>query len=68
MKQSHFITFLTGVIVGTVFGILLGDEDRKKAQKILNQQANKLRKEYEGPIKDGAAKVKEFVKDQLTYS
>lgn len=65
MKNESLFSFIAGIMVGTLLGILIGDEDKKKIQRTLNKQAEKLRKDYEGPIKDGAAKVKDFVKEHL---
>ena len=57
--------FITGVTLGVVLGRLIGPEDRHKLQEELTKQAKKLRKEYEGPIKEGAEKVKKFMKEQI---
>lgn len=65
MKNESFFSFIAGIMVGTLLGILIGDEDKKKIQRSLNKQAEKLRKEYEGPIRSNAAKVKQFVKENL---
>ena len=65
MKQSHFMSFMAGIMVGTVLGILIGDEEKRSVKRAFRKQADWLRKEYEGPIKGGAARVKEFVKEHL---
>ena len=65
MKNESLFSFIAGIMVGTLLGILIGDEDKKKIQRSLNKQAERLRKEYEGPIKSSAAKVKDFVKEHL---
>ena len=64
MKRG-FMAFIAGVAVGAVMGILVGDEEKKRVQKILSKQAERLRKEYERPMKEGAAKVRRFVKEHL---
>ena len=62
MKKGHIVTFLAGIAIGTVLGALVDDKDKKRIQEALSKQAARLRKAYENPIKEGAAKVKEFVK------
>ncbi len=62
MKKGHIVAFLAGIAIGTVLGALVGDEDKKRIQEALSKQAARLCKEYENPIKEGAAKVKQFVK------
>jgi len=59
------MSFMAGMAVGAVMGILVGDEEKKRIQKIFSKQAAKLRKEYERPIKEGAVKVRRFVKERL---
>ena len=56
---------MAGIVVGTALGILVGDEDKKRIQKALSKQAERLRKEYKNPIQESAAKVKQFVKAHL---
>ncbi len=66
MKRD-FISFFVGVAVGAVLGVLISDEDKKKMQKALAKQAVKLRREltHEHPIREGAEKLKKFVKEHL---
>lgn len=66
MKRD-FISFFVGVAVGAVLGVLISDEDKKKMQKALTKQAVKLRREltHEHPIREGAEKLKKFVKEHL---
>ncbi len=59
--RRDIISFVAGIFVGTVLGILVGDEDKKRIQEALNKQAAKLREGYEGPIMETANKVKNFV-------
>ncbi len=63
--RRDFISFMAGMVAGAVLGALMGDEDKKRIQKALSKQAGRLRKEYEHPIREGAAKVKSFVKEHL---
>jgi hypothetical protein len=63
--RRDLISFVAGMMVGAVLGALMGDEDKKRIHKAFNKQTDKLRKEYERPIKEGAAKVKSFVKEYL---
>ncbi len=65
MKRD-FISFLAGMALGAVLGILVRDEDKKGIQKVLNKQAGRLRKEYDHPIREGVSKVKSFVKEHLS--
>ena len=55
---------MAGIVVGTVLGVLVGDEDKKRIQKALSKQVERLR-EYKNPIPESAAKVKQFVKKHL---
>ncbi len=64
MKRD-LISFMAGMAVGAVLGVLVGDEDKSRIQKILKKQAGRLRKEYERPIRESAEKVKSFVKEHL---
>ncbi|MEM9416850.1 MAG: hypothetical protein AAF963_00675 [Bacteroidota bacterium] len=64
--RKDIASFAAGIIVGAVLGALIRDEDKKRFQQALNKQADKLRKEYEGPVKDGVDKVKQFVKEHLS--
>lgn len=66
MKRD-FISFFVGVAAGAVLGVLISDEDKKKMQKALAKQAVKLRREltHEHPIREGAEKLKKFVKEHL---
>jgi hypothetical protein len=70
LKQSvmrrDFISFMAGMVTGAVLGALMGDEDKKRIQKAFNKQAGRLRKEYERPLREGAAKMKNFVKERLS--
>ena len=63
--RRDLISFVAGMVVGTVLGALMGDEDKKRIQKAFSKQAGKLRKAYERPIREGAAQVKRFVKEHL---
>jgi len=63
--RRDFISFMAGMVTGAVLGALMGDEDKKRIQKVFNKQAGRLRKEYERPIREGAARVKNFVKEHL---
>lgn len=51
--------------VGAVLGVLVGDEDKNRIQKVLKKQVGRLRKEYERPIRESAEKVRSFVKEHL---
>ena len=64
MKKS-FISFMAGMAVGVVVGVLVGDEERNRIQKVLDKQVGRLRKEYERPIKASVAKMRRFVKEYL---
>ena len=66
MKRD-FISFLVGMAVGAVLGVLVSDEDKKKIQKALDKQAARLRREFthDHPIREGAEKVRKFVKEHL---
>ncbi|MCU0318025.1 MAG: hypothetical protein MUC61_01630 [Amoebophilaceae bacterium] len=66
MKRD-LISFFVGVAVGAVLGVLVSDEDKKKIQKTLGKQAVRLRREltHEHPIREGAEKLKKFVKEHL---
>ena len=64
--RKDIASFAAGIIVGAVLGALIRDEDKKRFQQALNKQADRLRKEYEGPVKDGVDKVKRFVKEHLS--
>lgn len=66
MKKDHLISFMAGIVVGTVLGVLVGDEDKRRVQQALSKQAARLRKEYENPIKESATKVKKFMKEHLS--
>ncbi|MFM2428153.1 MAG: hypothetical protein RL012_37 [Bacteroidota bacterium] len=64
MKRD-FISFVAGMAVGAVLGVLVGDEDKNRIQKVLKKQVGRLRKEYERPIRESAEKVRSFVKEHL---
>lgn len=64
MNKDHLISFLAGIVVGTALGVLVGDEDKKRIQKALSKQAERLRREC-NPIQESAAKIKQFVKAHL---
>lgn len=63
--RRDLVSFMAGMIVGTVLGVFMGDEDKKKIQRALNKQTDRLRKEYEGPIREGTTKMKNFIKEYL---
>ena len=65
MKKDSLITFLAGMAAGALLSILVGEEDKKKMQQTLKKEAARLRKEYEGPIKAGTAKAKQFIQTHL---
>lgn len=65
LMKKGFISFAAGVAVGAVFGLLIGDEEKKKIQKALKRQAEKLMKAYDAPIREGAASVKRFINEYL---
>ena len=64
--RRDFLSFIGGMLVGAIFGVLVGEEDKKKIRQTLTKQIKKLRKEYEGPIKESADKVKSFWKEHLS--
>ena len=63
--RRDLLSFAAGMVVGAVLGILIGDEDKKRFQKALSKQADKLRKEYEGTLRGGVDKVKKLVQGHL---
>jgi hypothetical protein len=65
MMRRDLVSFMTGMMVGAVLGALIGDEDKKRIHKAFNKQTDRLRKEYERPIREGVAKVKGLVKEYL---
>jgi len=65
VMRRDIASFAAGIIVGAVLGILIGVEDKKRFQKALNKQADKLRKEYEGTIRGGVDKVKKLVQGYI---
>lgn len=64
MKKG-LISFVAGMSLGVLVGALIGEEEKAKIRKILSKQAGRLRKEYERPIRDVAAKIGRLVKDHL---
>lgn len=63
--RRDFVSFTIGMMVGAVLGALMGDEDKKRIHKAFNKQTDRLRKEYERPIREGFAKAKSLVKEYL---
>jgi hypothetical protein len=63
--RRDLVSFMAGMVVGTVLGVFMGDEDKKKIRRAFNKQTDRLRKEYEGPIREGTAKMKSFIKEYL---
>ncbi|MEL6412671.1 MAG: hypothetical protein AAFQ08_00930 [Bacteroidota bacterium] len=60
--RKDIASFAAGVIVGTVLGILIKDEDKKNFQDALNKYAQRLRKDYEGTLSSSIEKLKKLVK------
>jgi len=58
---------MVGIVTGALLGVLISDEDKKRIQKILHKRVAGLSKAYTYLIKEGAAKVKSFVKKRLEY-
>ena len=59
--KKELAAFGAGMIVGTVLGILIKDEDKKHLQESLNKYTDKLRKDYEGALSSGVDKLKKLM-------
>jgi len=44
-NMKNFVYFIVGVFVGTIVGLLIGDEEKKQIRKFINCVTEKLRKE-----------------------
>jgi hypothetical protein len=63
--RRDFVSFMTGMMLGAVLSALMGDEGKKRIHQAVKKQTDRLRREYERPIREGVAKVKGLAKKYL---